>query len=110
MYGSEVIAIGDWRWFEQSFNAEHLTKLECELSIICRKARYTARHAWLPFCSSSGIQSITAVGSPAALFPIQGVLHMRRVSLLLMILGVAGTSNLRGQQPSDQSASDSAIR
>ncbi len=35
---------------------------------------------------------------------------MRRVSLLLMILGIAGTSNLRGQQPSDQSASEAAIR
>ena len=35
---------------------------------------------------------------------------MRRVSLLLMILGVAGTSNLRGQEPSDQSANEAAIR
>ena len=35
---------------------------------------------------------------------------MRRVSLLLMILGVAGTSSLRGQEPSDQSASEAAIR
>ena len=35
---------------------------------------------------------------------------MRRVSLLLMILGVTGTSRLCGQQPSDQSANEAAIR
>ena len=35
---------------------------------------------------------------------------MRRLSLLLMILGVAGTSRLYGQQPSDQSANEAAIR
>ena len=35
---------------------------------------------------------------------------MRRVSLLLMILGVTGTSRLFGQQPSDQSADEAAIR
>ncbi len=35
---------------------------------------------------------------------------MRRLSLLLMILGVAGTSRLCGQQPSGQSASEAAIR
>ena len=35
---------------------------------------------------------------------------MRRVSLLLMILAVTGTSSLRGQQPSDQSANEAAIR
>ena len=35
---------------------------------------------------------------------------MRRVSLLLMILGVTGTSSLFGQQPSDQSVDEAAIR
>ena len=35
---------------------------------------------------------------------------MNRVSLLLMILGVTGTSSLHGQQPSDQSADEAAIR
>ncbi len=35
---------------------------------------------------------------------------MRRVSLLLMILGVTGASRLWGQQPSDQSADEAAIR
>ena len=35
---------------------------------------------------------------------------MRRVSLLLMILGVTGASSLFGQQPSDQSADEAAIR
>ena len=35
---------------------------------------------------------------------------MRHLSLLLMILGVAGTSSLYGQQSSDQSASEAAIR
>ena len=35
---------------------------------------------------------------------------MRRVSLLLMILGVTGTSSLFGQEPRDQSADEAAIR
>ena len=35
---------------------------------------------------------------------------MRRVSLLLMFLAITGTSNLRGQQPSDQSADEAVIR
>ena len=35
---------------------------------------------------------------------------MRHLSLLLMILGVAGTSSLRGQEASDQSANEAAIR
>jgi uncharacterized protein (TIGR02246 family) len=35
---------------------------------------------------------------------------MRRVSLLLLIFGVTGTSRLCGQQPSDQSANEDAIR
>ncbi len=35
---------------------------------------------------------------------------MRHISLLLMILGVTGTSRLYGQQSSDQSASEAAIR
>lgn len=34
---------------------------------------------------------------------------MRRLSLLLMILGIAGTTGLYGQQPSDQSADEAAI-
>ncbi len=35
---------------------------------------------------------------------------MRHLSLLLMILGITGTSNLYAQQPSDQSADEAAIR
>ena len=35
---------------------------------------------------------------------------MRRVKLLLMILGIVGTSRVYGQQPSDQSANEAAIR
>ncbi len=35
---------------------------------------------------------------------------MKRISLFLMILGVAGTSSLYGQQAGDQSASETAIR
>ena len=35
---------------------------------------------------------------------------MRRISLLLMILGVTGTSSSSGQQPSDQAANEAAIR
>ena len=35
---------------------------------------------------------------------------MRRVSLLLMIFGVTGTSSLFGQQPSEQSVDEAAIR
>src|SRR5688500_20344393 len=35
---------------------------------------------------------------------------MKRVSLLLIILGVAGTSNLRGQETSNQATSEAEIR
>jgi uncharacterized protein (TIGR02246 family) len=35
---------------------------------------------------------------------------MKRITFLLMILAVAGTSNLRGQEASDQSANEAAIR
>jgi uncharacterized protein (TIGR02246 family) len=35
---------------------------------------------------------------------------MKRISLLLMVLGVTGTNSLFGQQPSDQSADEAAIR
>ena len=35
---------------------------------------------------------------------------MRRVSLLLMILGITGTSTLFGQPPRDQSVDEAAIR
>ena len=33
---------------------------------------------------------------------------MRRVSLLLMVFVLTGTSSLRGQQPSDQSENEAA--
>jgi uncharacterized protein (TIGR02246 family) len=35
---------------------------------------------------------------------------MRRISLLLMVIGVTGTSSLFGQQPSEQSVDEAAIR
>ena len=35
---------------------------------------------------------------------------MRRVLLLLILFGVTGTNRLFGQQPSDQSADEAAIR
>ena len=42
---------------------------------------------------------ITKAASAATLFHSEGGLLMRCVSFLLMILAVAGTSSVRGQQP-----------
>src|SRR4029079_11479661 len=43
-------------------------------------------------------------------FPNQGALLMRRVLLLLMILGFVGTSRVFGDPPRDQSVEEAAIR
>ena len=53
---------------------------------------------------------ITKAASAATLFRSKGGLLMRCVSFLLMILAVAGTSSVRGQQPELREALRDAAR